>query len=193
MRTALGIFLVLGLAGGAAEAGTISGTVTAPLKTTEGIVVYIDRIEGQTFDPPPEPVRLDQRNKEFLPHVLSLLKGSAIAFHNSDAFLHNVHGYRGRRSVFNLAVPPSNGKPITKTLDEPGEVLLLCDVHPEMTAYILVTETPYAAVTGADGHYAISDVPPGTYTLKTWHEQLKPVVQTVMVGAAPLEVNLLLK
>ncbi len=178
----------------AQQVGTITGKVTASgIKDARDTVVYIDRIEGAEFPAPVTPADLRQVNKEFIPHVLPILKGSSVSFSNSDGILHNVHLYRGRRSLFNLATP-ADAKPITKTFRESGEVAVLCDVHPEMSAYIIVLETPYAAVTTEDGHYTIADVPPGTYTLKTWHEKLKPVTTAVIVkGENTVEVNVELK
>lgn len=177
-----------------ADAGTLTGKVTAAgIKDIRDVVVYIDRIEGKTFEPPSEPSTIDQIKKAYVPHVLPILKGGSVTFLNSDALLHNVHAYRGRKSLFNQATP-AGGKPLTKTFPEAGEVAVLCDVHPEMSAYILVLETPYAAVTDKDGHYTIADIPLGAYTLKTWHETLQPVSQTVSLhDDQPVTVNLELK
>ena len=177
-----------------ADAGTITGKVTASgVKDARDAVVYIDRIEGKTFEPPMEPARIDQINKAFVPRVLPILKGQGVTFLNSDALLHSVHCYRGRTSLFNQAMPVG-AKPITKTFNEPGEIAVLCNVHLEMLAYIIVLETPYAAVTAADGHYEIANVPPGRYTLKTWHEKLKPVSKTVTIqGEQTVTVDLELK
>jgi len=177
-----------------ARAGTIRGTVTTSgLKDARDTLVYIDRIEGVEFPVPATPAELRQINKEFIPHVLPIMKGGSVSFSNSDGILHNVHLYQGRRSLFNLATP-AGAKPITKTFREPGEVAVLCDVHPEMSAYIIVLETPYTAVTAEDGSYTIAGVPPGTYILKTWHEKLKPVTTAVTVeGESTVEVNVELK
>ncbi|MBI1991716.1 MAG: carboxypeptidase regulatory-like domain-containing protein [Candidatus Omnitrophica bacterium] len=174
-----------------AYGGTITGKVTASgVKDARDAVVYIDRMEGVEFPAPATPAELRQVNKEFIPHVLPILKGGSVSFSNSDGILHNVHLYQGRRSLFNLATP-TGAKPITKRFQVPGEVAVLCDIHPEMSAYILVLETPYAAVTAEDGHYTIADVPPGTYTLNIWHEKLKPVATAVTVeGKDTVEVNL---
>jgi len=177
-----------------ANAGTITGKVTASgVKDARNVVVYIDRIAGKEFPAPPEPAVMQQVNKEFLPHVLAILKGGSVRFSNNDGILHNVHLYRGRRSLFNLATP-AGAKPITKTFQEPGEIAVLCDIHPEMAAYLIVLETPYAAVTAEDGRYKLTDVPPGSHTLKTWHEKLKPVSQTVSLqGEQTVTVDLELK
>ena len=177
-----------------ASAGTITGKMTtSAAKDARNVVVYIDRIAGKEFPAPTEPAVMQQINKEFVPHVLPILKGGSVRFSNSDNILHNVHLYQGRRSLFNLATP-AGAQPITKTFHEPGEMAVLCDVHPEMSAYIIVLETPYAVVTDADGHYEIADIPPGSYTLKTWHEKLKPVSKTVTLqGEQTATVDLELK
>lgn len=176
------VLVVIGLAV-ETSAGTITGQVTSRLvKDTRNTVVYIDQIEGKTFEPPPDPMVIDQINKEFVPHVLPILKGGSVSFRNTDSFLHNVHTYQERRTLFNVAVL-GGGKPITKTFHEVGKVAVLCDVHPEMAAYVIVLETPYSAVTDEDGRYKIDNVPSGSYTLKTWHEKLEAVSQPVTIQA----------
>lgn len=193
-KTIVGVLLAGSVASAPAQAGMITGKVTAlGVKDARNTVVYIDRIEGKTFEPPSEPATIDQISKEFVPHIVPILTGGSVRFINSDALLHNVHTYRGRTSLFNLATP-AGAAPITKTFREPGEVAVLCDVHPEMSAYIIVLETPYVAVTTEDGHYTIADVPPGTYILNTWHETLKPVSTTVTIeGEHTVEVNVELR
>lgn len=188
------ILVSLGLVPQTAAAGTIAGQVTSRLvKDTRDTVVYIDRIEGKTFTPPTDPRVIDQINKAFVPHVLPILVGSRVTFRNGDALLHNVHTVRGRKSLFNLAIP-AGGPPLTKAFHEPGEVAVLCNIHPEMAAYIIVLEAPYAAVTDEQGRYEIVGIPEGTYTLKTWHEKLKPVSMTVTVrGEEPVIVHVELK
>ena len=188
------IFVSLGVVPQTAAAGTIAGEVTSQVvKDTRDTVVYIDRIEGKTFPPPTEPAVIDQINKEFVPHVLPILVGSRVTFRNGDALLHNVRTVRGRKSLFNLATP-AGGPPITKTFREPGEVAVLCNIHPEMAAYIIVLETPYAAVTDEQGRYELVGIPEGTYRLSTWHEKLKPTSQTVTVqGNESVEVHIELK
>jgi len=178
---------------GAALAGEIKGDVTAQgMRSPEGIVVYVDTIAGKTFTPPKEHAVMDQKKLMFMPHVLPVLKGTTVDFLNSDSVGHNVYwpSISGNKKLsHNLGTWPQG---VTKsfTFDEIGAAPLLCNVHPEMSAYVVVTPTPYFAVTNAKGEYTIKDVPPGTYTLKAWSEQGKPVEQAVEVTGAAVTANL---
>jgi plastocyanin len=176
-----------------ALAGEIKGNVTASgMRSPEGIVVYIDTIAGKTFTPPKENAVMDQKHLMFLPHVLAILKGTAVDFLNSDSVGHNVYwpSVNGNKKLsHNMGTWPQGVKK-SFTFNDLGAVPLLCNVHPEMAAYIFVTPTPYFAVTNAKGEYTIKDVPPGKYTLKTWSEQAKPFEQAVEVSGAEATVNL---
>jgi plastocyanin len=174
-------------------AGDIKGNVTAQgMRSPEGIVVYIDAIAGKTFAAPKEHAVMDQKKLTFIPHILPVLKGTSVDFLNSDSVGHNVYWPSvggNRKLAFNLGTWPQGVKK-SYTYDELGAVPLLCNVHPEMAAYIFVAPTPYFAVTDAKGEYTIKDVPPGKYTLKAWSEQGKPVEQPVEVTGAAATVNL---
>ena len=177
----------------ASLAGEIKGNVTAQgMRSPEGIVVYIDAIAGKTFEAPKEHAVMAQRKLTFIPHVLPVLKGTVVDFLNSDSVGHNVYwpSVGGNKKLsHNLGTWPQGVKK-SFTFDEIGVAPLLCNVHPEMSAYIFVAPTPYFAVTNAQGEYTIKDIPPGKYTLKTWSEQGKPVEQSVEVTAATASVNL---
>jgi len=176
-----------------AMAGEIKGTVTAQgIRSPEGIIVYVDTIAGKTFPPPKEHAVMDQKKLTFIPHLLPVVKGTTVDFLNSDSVGHNVYwpsvgGNKNRGH--NLGTWP-HGVKKSFTFDEVGAVPLLCNVHPEMSAYILVSPTPYFAVTNAQGEYAIKDVPPGKYTVKAWSEQGKPAEQSVDLSGAQATANL---
>lgn len=164
----------------AAQTGSIKGKVTARgVRDNGDAVVYIEKIPNKTFPAPKEPVVLDQVNLMFVPHVLPVLVGTTVAFPNSDEVRHNVFSPSPARR-FNLGTYPK-GISRTVTFDKPGDVALLCNVHAEMSAYVIVVETPYFAVSAKDGSYTIRNVPPGKYVLKTWHEKLKPQTKEVEV------------
>ena len=176
-----------------AAAGTITGTVkVARAADSSNVVVYVDRIEGKTFPPPKNPVTLDQINLTFVPYVLPVLLGTTVAFPNTDEVRHNVFSPSPPKR-FNLGTY-LRGVVRTVTFDKPGEVALLCNVHLEMSAYVVVVETPYFAVTAKDGSFAIQNVPPGRYPIKTWHEKTKPATAEVTIKAEEtVELRLVLK
>jgi plastocyanin len=149
--------------------------------TLANVVLQLtDITQGKAMEIPKE-AKMDQIACEYTPHVLAVPKGTKVNIYNSDPILHNVHGYLGEATVFNLAMP-LQGQKIPKRLIKPGVIKLKCDAgHAWMEAYIVVAENPYYAVTAADGKFTLGDVPPGTYTLRAWHEQLGTMEQKVTV------------
>jgi plastocyanin len=176
-----------------AWAGEIKGHVTASGLTSAGnIAVYIDAIPGKTFDAPAKHALMNQRDLKFVPHVLVVLKGTTVDFMNDDNTLHNVFWPDvggSRKLARNLGTWPK-GQHKSFTFDNLGSASLLCNVHQEMSGYVVVVPTPYFAVTDAQGDYVIKDVPAGHYTLKTWSEEGKPVTQSVEVGAGAATADL---
>jgi plastocyanin len=155
-------------------AGSIVGKVKAHgVKNSADAVVYIEKIESKSFPAPKEHALLDQKGLKFHPHVLPVLAGTIVDFLNSDDVLHNVFSPDACADKMNLGTWPK-GQKRSFTFKNPGcQAVLLCNVHPEMEAFVVVCETPYFAVSSADGSFEIKDVPPGKYTLKIWHEKLK--------------------
>jgi len=184
------------LSGQPVRAGTISGVVRAQgkqgaeedagagnysskaLKTAERInydemrdfVVYI---KGPM--PGAKPVRLleeiRQKNATFVPHVLPVMVGTAVEFPNDDNIFHNVFS-KSDAAPFDLGLYKKGDPAKQVPFNKPGEVDVFCSIHTHMNCIILVLENPYFAVTDSRGHYAIPNVPPGTYTLYAWQERL---------------------
>lgn len=174
-------------------AGEIKGKVSVQgLKSPESIAVYVDAIAGKTFEAPSQHVTIDQHKMKFVPHVVVVLKGTTVEFLNSDAVGHNVYwpSISGNKKLaHNLGTWPQ-GQKKSFQFNDLGVASLLCNVHPEMSGYVVVTPTPYFAVTNGEGEFAIKDVPDGHYTLKTWSEDGKPTSQTVDVsGTANVELT----
>jgi plastocyanin len=187
------VFFCLTLGTTMSFAGEVKGQVTASgIHSAANIAVYIDAIPGKTFNPPTKHTIMDQKNLKFIPHVLVVLKGTTVDFVNSDSTLHNVFWPDiggNRKLAHNLGTWPQ-GQHKSFTFDNLGVASLLCNVHQEMSGYVVVVPTPYFATTEAQGNYAIKDVPAGHYTLKAWSEEGKPLTQSVDVGAGTTTVNL---
>lgn len=160
---------------------TLSGKITAGKGVS---VVYIEAVPGKTFPAPTEHVIIDQKGLLFQPHVAAVPVGATVEFLNSDKVAHNIFwpAISGNKKLsHNMGTWPSGQKREFK-FDAPGVVPLLCNVHPEMSAYIVVTPTPYFAVTDADGNYKIANVPEGQYSVTAWHEGMKPQSKPLKVA-----------
>jgi plastocyanin len=164
-----------------ASAGTISGKVSG---MTGESVVYVEAIAGKTFPAPTEKPVIDQKGLMFMPHLIAVAQGTTVEFLNSDKVAHNVFWTSvggNKKLTHNLGTWPQGEKRSFK-FDNPGAVPLLCNVHPEMSAYIVVTPTPYFAVTDKSGNYKIENVPDGSYTVTAWHEGAKNSSKPVTVS-----------
>jgi plastocyanin len=174
---------------GAASAAGVSGEVTlAGHGAARDAVVTIEG--GKAAAPLPKAV-MDQRQKTFLPHVLVITKGTKVDFPNNDTVFHNVFAYFKARKFDQGMYPSGTSKSIT--FDKAGVVQLLCNVHSDMSAYIIVVDTPYFTKTDKSGHFQVAGVPPGTYTVRVWHESGASVSQPLTVEAAGATVNLAIK
>lgn len=184
------------LLAGVAHAGDIKGKVTAQgLRSPENIAVYIDAIPGKSFPAPAQHAAMDQAHLAFAPHVLVVLKGTTVDFTNEDPVGHNVYWpaiNKNRKLAHNMGTWPQ-GQKKSFTFDVLGTVPLLCNVHPEMSGYIIVAPTPYFAVTDKQGNFVIKNVPAGAYTLTAWSEEAKSSTQPVKVGAGVTAVSVTVK
>ncbi len=172
--------------------GSISGKVKVfRARRSADVVVFLADVPG-TFAPPANRPRIDQKNLTFIPHVLPIVIGTTVDFANGDNVKHNVYS-SSETKKFNLG---TYGSEIVKqvTFDKEGEAALACNVHTEMSAYVIILPNPYYTKTGNDGSFTITDIPPGEYTLKTWHEKKRPYQQKVTVEAGnTTEINIKLR
>ncbi len=176
------------------NSGMITGKVKCSRTRHSGdTVVYIEKVGNNNYDPPTEHGVVDQLNLIFIPHVIAVQKGTTVDFPNSDLVRHNVFSTPDCCNQFNLGTYDIGAsKPVT--FNESCEIPLLCNVHAEMSAYVVVMDNPYFGVTEKDGSFRIENVPPGAYKLKTWHEKLRTVEQEVKVeGGKTVEVSFLMK
>ncbi len=166
----------------AGDTGTITGKVIAKkAKFQEDCVVYIEKVEG-SFPPPSEHVVMDQKEMTFIPHVLPILLGATVDYLNSDSIAHNVFSPDEVADKMNLGTWETGGiRPYTFT--KLGSAVMLCNVHPEMEAYVVVLQNPYFFKTQKDGKFTISNVQPGEYVLKVWNSRMKADDAKVLVKA----------
>ena len=181
MKSALLLTGISFMASNAFCAGTVTGDVDAAApKYKKDVVVYLKGVKGP-FAAPAKHGLVDQKNLVFVPHVLAVPAGATVDFVNNDKVNHNIFSADACKK-FNLGTyNPGTSKSVV--FDKPCVVNLLCNVHSEMSGYVVVTENPYFAVTGADGKFTISNVPAGTYEITAWSEKLKPQGKTTVVVA----------
>jgi plastocyanin len=180
-RTLIMVVAVIAMLSLAASAGSISGKVSG---VTGESVVYVEAVAGKTFPAPTEKPVIDQKGLMFTPHIVAVEQGTTVEFLNSDKVAHNVFwiSVGGNKKLgHNLGTWPQGEKRAFK-FDNPGAIPLLCNVHPEMSGYIVVSPTPYFAVTDKSGNYKIDNVPDGSYNVTAWHEGSKNSSKPVTVA-----------
>jgi plastocyanin len=156
----------------------------------KNVVVRIAKGLSGTFPTPTTEAVIDQQGCHYKPHVMVAQAGQPVLIKNSDQTMHNVHTYKGPTTLFNQA-QVFGMPPIKKKFPTVGDVVKFkCDVHPWMTAYLVVTDNPFFAVSGDDGSFTIKDVPAGTYTVEAWHERLGTKQTQVTVTDKPVELKL---
>ena len=154
---------------------TVSGVIaiTQRARTHESlsdIVVWLEPAASGTAEPvQPAHAQLLQKDKTFQPHVTAIPVGSIVDFPNADPIFHNAFSsFDGQ--IFDVGLyPPGTSRSIR--FRRPGIVRVFCNIHPSMSAVIVVLDTPYFTKAGQDGHYQIASVPPGNYELRVFDER----------------------
>jgi hypothetical protein len=150
--------------------------------------VYLDGVKASGTEARPRlSVEIGQKGCEYAPHSLVFPPGASLDIVNDDPLLHNIHAREttddGLRTVFNIAQPVRGQRTaLGAPFGKPGVVALTCEAgHPWMTAYILVSDHPYVAVSNDDGEFVIDGVPVGTYPIRMWHEgvSLKRIIASL--------------
>jgi len=155
-------------------------------------VVLIVTVKDAKVTVPDKPFVLDQAKCRYDPHVAVVPVGTTVEYHNSDTVSHNVHTYPKRNLAMNPTIPA--GAKETQKLEKVDEIQIGCDIHPWMSSYLIVTDTPFYAVSGKDGSFSIAGLPEGTHKVDWWHEKLGKGKADLVVKAdgssEPLEIKL---
>jgi plastocyanin len=175
---------------------TVSGQVQlTESKDHSGVVVWLAPIAGEPPETAPHTASMAHQHKTFVPHVVAIRTGSKVRFPNLDPFFHNAFSnYDGE--VFDIGLhPPGSSREVT--FHRAGVVRLFCNIHPTMSAIIVVLDTPWFAVSNAQGAFRISGIAPGRYRVQVFHERARPDVlanleREVIIGPDDLTVPLLL-
>jgi plastocyanin len=174
----------------AAQGVNVTGRVAyyGSANSPTGVSAVVWLLPAGTGDSPavkPVEAVLRQKNKAFDPHLLVVTKGSTVEFPNLDPWFHNVFSlFNGKK--FDLGLYEA-GTTRTVHFDRQGVSYIFCNIHPEMSAVVVVVSSPYYAVAAKDGGFSIADVPPGQYMLHVWSENSLP--ETLEALSREVEVN----
>jgi plastocyanin len=148
-----------------------------------GVLVRIE-VGGAHGDATGNLPQLKQEGCMYTPRVLGAIAGQDVEIVNADKTMHNVHTYKGQETVLN-AGQPAGAQPLKRPAsDEAGTLKVKCDVHPWMTAYIVVTDHPFFTVTDDAGAFKIPNVPPGKYKVEAWHPEFGAMTKEIEVVAS---------
>jgi hypothetical protein len=147
------------------------------------VFVYVKQgLEGKKFEPPAQPATIDQKGCWFIPRVLGIETGQTLDVTNSDPVTHNIHPRPHHNREWNQTQDPGT-EPLRRRFIAPEVMIRVkCNIHGWMHAWIGVVDSPYFAVTGADGKFDLSNLPPGNYTIEAWQEELGTQQQQVTVA-----------
>lgn len=166
--------------------------VTGTGNTLQWVVIYVS-----AGDPggaaATETVRYDQKGCQYLPHVAVLEANQPLEIYNNDQTSHNIHPLATTNAEWNKSQPPGS-PPIHTSYAKPEFIPVKCNVHPWMHGYFAVLATARHAVSGADGKFTLTGLPPGKYTLTAWHEKFGTQTQEVTIaGNATATANFVFK
>jgi plastocyanin len=161
-------------------------SITGKVNAGRGVsVVWLETAPGKTFPKPDKPLVMSQKSLRFTPHILLVPSGATVDFLNGDDVQHNIFwpAINGDKKLSHTLGTWPKGQTRMFEFTTPGVVPLLCNVHPEMNGYIIVTPTPYGAETDETGAFKVGDVPSGSYTMTAWHEGFKTQSKPIMVAS----------
>jgi plastocyanin len=166
----------------------VAGTLKGVAGRSDAVVVLVP-VEPREFTPSEEPAIMNQTGYEFIPHMLVAQIGQTVRFLNGEDVLHNVRVTEVATDNQTLNVATVSYGSYDYKFERPGFYTVTCDIHATMRATLLITDTPYTTRAGADGSFALRNVPPGAYTLTVYAEG-NPIVRPVQVKAGRNELEI---
>lgn len=184
------LFGTLGAA--AVHAAAVQLTVQdAAGKPLPEAVVFLESPEARALAKPLAAAEIAQRNKVFDPAVLVVTQGTAVSFPNYDTVRHHVYSFSPAKNFELKLYAGSPANPVV--FDKTGIAVLGCNIHDNMTAWVVIVDTPYFGRSSRNGTLTLANVPPGNYRLRVWHPTLTPGApaseQALSVGNADLPVT----
>lgn len=196
MTRALSTFLLLFVMLAPAQAHEVLGKIEIILKGEKkksdlsNVIVYLDQIQSDVKLSPNElkkKIEMATKNKQFTPRALAVPVGAIVNFPNYDPIFHNLFSV-SRPNDFDLGLY-KGGASKSKTFDSPGIVRVFCNVHPQMTATIIVINSPFSTTTDKEGNFSLGIIPWGSFTLRAYAEEGQ-ASQRIDVKDQPIRVNL---
>jgi len=182
------------LATAAVSAPLFAGTVEIRVQDPRGSIVRDAVVyavpEGRALPLERKTAVMDQKNRMFIPHVLAVQTGTAVRFPNSDDIRHHVYSFSPAKP---FQLPLYKGTPANPVLfDRAGVVTLGCNIHDQMSAFIVIVDTPYFERTGGDGRATLRDVEPGKYVVHVWYPEMRdepPPGNITIVGGERVDLS----
>ncbi|MSS72969.1 MAG: hypothetical protein EXS64_15970 [Candidatus Latescibacteria bacterium] len=179
-----------GPGGGYGHGGAFEGKSEPKPEFSEAqsVVLFVEVKDSLRYSPPAAHPRVTQRAKTFIPPVLPVLVGTTVDFPNEDTIYHNVFSYAKPKRLELGRYPPGSSRSVT--FDKSGVVKLFCEIHENMSAYILVLGTPFFTVPDREGEFVLRNLSPGRHRIKVWHPTLPRQEREVFVPeSGVVEVN----
>ena len=195
-RFALVLMLTTGTASAAALEVAVVDTKGVPVADA---VVSVLPVAGLDTGPgAPQQHVIDQHALQFDPYLEILRPGDAVVFQNSDRTSHHVYSFSPTKAFETMVAPGTTTAPMT--LEKTGVVAVGCNIHDQMVTYLVVSDAPWVARTGADGRASFDTMPAGAYAVRVWQPRLRPdakgteqrVTLPAAAGAPPLRFALAL-
>lgn len=161
------------------QSGSVSGVVRGPAGGLAGAVVSLVSEGPSTTAVPEAPVWIDQRRLQFIPDAVVVTPGRSVAFRNSDPLLHNIFS-PDPLEPFDLGTYPE-GESRAHRFERPGPHVILCNIHPEMEAWVYVAPTEHAVTADEAGRFRVGPLPAGPYVLRVWYRRAGSYEQAVRV------------